>query len=81
MKFAYSSFILHPRQVGPKGVEPLPSRLKGGSAAVTPRPRVWSGRMRLSRELRCIVVLLVSNKLVWESNPSLHFEGVESSNR
>jgi hypothetical protein len=28
-----SSFRLHPRQVGPKGVEPLPSRLKGGSAA------------------------------------------------
>ena len=26
--------------VGPKGVEPLPFRLKGGSAAVTPRPRV-----------------------------------------
>ena len=38
--------------VGPKGVEPLPSRLKGGSAAVTPRPQVWSGRIRLSRSVR-----------------------------
>jgi hypothetical protein len=29
--------------VGPKGVEPLPVRLKGGSAAVTPRPQRWNG--------------------------------------
>jgi hypothetical protein len=29
--------------VGPKGVEPLPFRLKGGSATVTPRPQVWIG--------------------------------------
>jgi hypothetical protein len=43
--------------VGPKGVEPLPSRLKGGSAAVTPRPRSWSGRMRLIRVVRCIIFL------------------------
>jgi hypothetical protein len=27
-------------RVGPKGVEPLPVRLKGGSATVTPRPRI-----------------------------------------
>ena len=45
---SYAPMLAKPT-VGPKGVEPLPSRLKGGSAAVTPRPRVWSGRMRLSR--------------------------------
>ena len=56
--------------MGPKGVEPLPSRLKGGSAAVTPRPQVWSGRMRLSR----------SAGVMW---PLLWFKlsGVESNHR
>src|ERR1700756_4500263 len=31
--------------VGPEGFEPTPCRLKGGDAAVTPRPRMSRGRI------------------------------------
>ena len=47
--------------VGPEGFEPSPARLKVCCAAVTPRPQVWSGRMRLSsRGLRHVLSLLCS---------------------
>ena len=45
-------------QVGPEGFEPSPFRLKGGCAAVTPRPQKGRGRMRFSRSRANIVVLL-----------------------
>ena len=44
--------------VGPKGVEPLPFRLKGGCAAVTPQPQNRSVRMRLSRDALVMCFLL-----------------------
>ena len=75
--------------VGPKGVEPLPSRLKGGSAAVTPRPQLWSGSMRLSRVRvanvvspfwvisRSVVVLRIELSATWLSagfgQPALNY--------
>ena len=34
--------------VGPAGVEPTPYRLKGGYAAITPRPRMRRGRIGFS---------------------------------
>src|SRR5262245_47420075 len=32
-------------RLGPEGVEPTPYRLKGGYAAITPRPQIGRGRI------------------------------------
>ena len=41
-------------KVGPAGVEPTPYRLKGGYAAITPRPRMSRGRNGFSGRQRTI---------------------------
>src|ERR1700682_4424300 len=41
--------------LGPEGFEPTPCRLKGGYAAVTPRPRRSVGRIGLSGYRRTMI--------------------------
>ncbi len=43
--------------IGPAGVEPTPYRLKGGYAAITPRPRMIRGRDGFNGRARSIFVL------------------------
>jgi hypothetical protein len=79
-------------EVGPKGVEPLPSRLKGGSAAgyATTPVLEWTYEFEPNHALhRCLRLRVPKSltpspllqQLVWESNPSLCLERAESSNR
>src|SRR5437868_4610759 len=42
--------------MGPEGFEPTPYRLKGGYAAITPRPRMRRGRIGLSGSRRTMIV-------------------------
>ena len=47
------------KSVGPAGVEPTPYRLKGGYAAITPRPRMRRGRSGFNGYRRTMIPLQV----------------------
>jgi hypothetical protein len=82
--------LSYARSVGPKGVEPLPFRLKGGSATVTPRPQM-SGeayafesraccqrRVSVLEVLLSVVVLRIELSATWISagfgQPALDYQ-------
>ena len=56
-------------RVGPKGVEPLPVRLKGGCAAVTPRPRMLESGVCVSVEMDVALLLLLVPRSQFQGSP------------
>jgi hypothetical protein len=89
--------LSYARSVGPKGVEPLPFRLKGGSATVTPRPQMsgeaYAFKSRASCQRRfsflkilcSVVVLRIELSATWISarfgQPALDYRVVSRDGR